>query len=53
MINVLELSRLYEDQWIVLDRCLQVLDHGPDLLELWARYEGMNSRLTFYFASAD
>ena len=52
MINVLEISRLYENEWIVLDRALNVLDHGPDLLDLWSKYEGMTSRLTFYFASA-
>jgi hypothetical protein len=52
MINVLEVSRLYCNQWVVLDRSLKVLDHGPDLQFLWSKYGSLSSRLTFYFASS-
>lgn len=51
MLNVLEISRLYPDQWVALDRGLRILGHGPDLRELWARFGEGSSRLTFYFAS--
>ena len=52
MINVLDVAREYRNQWVVFDRCLAVLDHGPDLKALWAKYGTMASRLTFYFAAA-
>ena len=52
MINILDVSRKYENQWIVLDRSQNVVDFGPDLEELWEKYSGIVSHLTFYFASA-
>lgn len=52
MINVLELSRLYENQWVVLDRSQKVLDHGPQLDSLWSKYGPIAGKITFYFASA-
>lgn len=51
MMNVLEVSRRFQDQWVVLDRSQQVVDHGDDLQALWRKHQG--TRLTFYFASAN
>ena len=51
MINVLDISRRFQDQWIVLDRSLNVVDCGPDLQALCRKHQG--ARLTFYFASAN
>lgn len=50
--NVLDVSRRYENQWVVLDRAQNVVDYGPDLQELYARHHELAGRLTFYFASA-
>ena len=51
MINSLELSRLYENQWVVLDRRSRVVvDSGPDLTALLAKYAEVPA-LTFYFAA--
>jgi hypothetical protein len=50
-INVLDISRRYQDLWIALDHhSRSVVDHGPDLQELSRRHQGR--RLTFYFANA-
>lgn len=35
---VLELLRRHHDEWIVLDRQLTVLDRGPELAPLRARW---------------
>ena len=35
---VLDLLRRYPDEWIVLDRCLAVLDRGPELAPLRERW---------------
>ncbi|MBI5631217.1 MAG: hypothetical protein HY921_10080 [Elusimicrobia bacterium] len=51
VINVLEVSRQYQNEWVVLDRRLNILDHGPDLALLWDKYGEISGRLTFYFAS--
>ncbi len=50
MINLIEVARLFENQWIVLDRSHNVIDHGPELPSLQTKHEGR--RLTFYFVSA-
>ncbi len=52
MMNVLEVSERYRDQWVVLDRGQNVLDFGPDLETLWSKHKGSDAKLTFYFASA-
>jgi hypothetical protein len=52
MLNILEVSERYEDQWVVLDKVQNVLDHGADLDELWSRHESALPKLTFYFASS-
>lgn len=49
MINVLEVSTRFQDEWVVLDRSQRVVDHGPDLQQLWRKHHGLS--LTFYFAS--
>ena len=48
MINVLDFSTQYTDQWVVLDRSQRVIDHGNDLQGLFRKYR--NGRVTFYFA---
>lgn len=50
MMNVLEVSRRYRDQWVVLDGRQAVLDHGPELKPLWDKHNGQRKR-TFYFAA--
>lgn len=52
MMNVLEVSERYENQWVVLDRGQNVLDFGPDLSALWTKHHDAGGRVTFYFASA-
>jgi hypothetical protein len=49
MINVLDLSEKYTDQWIVLDRSQKIVDAGPDLQVLWRKHG--RARFTYYFAS--
>ena len=39
-------------QWVVLDRGQNLVDHGPDLAELYERHKQALDALTFYFASA-
>jgi hypothetical protein len=53
MLNVLEMDRLYQNQWVVLDRSLNVVDSGADLQELRARHESRNSHYTLYFVPGD
>ncbi|MDE2293634.1 MAG: hypothetical protein KGL53_16245 [Elusimicrobia bacterium] len=43
--GVLELMRVYRDEWLVLDRTWSVLDRGSDLGALRARWAGR--RATF------
>lgn len=50
--NVLDVSKRYENQWVVLDRGQNVVDHGPSLEELYSRHKDVAPRLTFYYASA-
>lgn len=50
--NVLDFSRRFENQWVVLDRGQSVVDHGPDLEELYSRHRERAAKLTFYYASA-
>ena len=52
MMNVLDVSRKYENQWVVLDRGQNVVDSGPELTDLYARHRAAVNRLTFYYASA-
>jgi hypothetical protein len=49
MINVLDFSNKYTDQWVVLDRTARVIDHGNDLQTLFRKHR--HGRVTFYFAS--
>ena len=49
MINVLDISRRFTDQWVVLDRRLKVVDSGNDLAALAKKHGG--GRMTFYYAS--
>ena len=49
MLNVLEMDRLYRNQWVVLDRSLHVVDSGVDLQALRARHGERLSRYTLYF----
>jgi len=48
--NVLDLRR-NPNQWVVLDRGQNVIDHGIDLQKLYARHKEAAASLTFYFAS--
>lgn len=41
-----EISRQYRNEWVVLDRALNVRDHGPILEELKERY---GPKHTYYF----
>ena len=50
MMNVLEVSRRYRDQWVVLDGRQTVLDHGPELKPLWDKHS-VGKKRTFYFAA--
>ena len=50
--NVLDVSKRYENQWVVLDRGQNVVDHGTSLEELFTRHKEAAPRLTFYYASA-
>jgi len=50
MTNFLDISRCYQNQWVVLDAGHNVLDHGEDFAALRARHAG--ARRTFYFASS-
>jgi hypothetical protein len=52
MMNVLDVSEKYENQWVVLDRGQNVLDFGPNLSDLWDRHRKTDAKVTFYFASA-
>ncbi|MFA5140984.1 MAG: hypothetical protein WC728_17290 [Elusimicrobiota bacterium] len=52
MLNVLEMDRLYQNEWVVLDRSLKVVDHGPDLSLLRARYGESPSRYTLYYVAS-
>jgi hypothetical protein len=52
MMNVLDVSERYENQWVVLDRGQNVLDFGTDLEQLWAKHHKTEAKVTFYFASA-
>ena len=49
--NVLDLKSSHH-QWVVLDRGQNLVDHGPDLQELYARHRDAAASLTFYFASS-
>lgn len=49
MLNVLEMDRLYRNQWVVLDRSLNVVDSGSDLQALRTRYSERLSHYTLYF----
>ena len=50
MTNFLDISRRYQDQWVVLDSRHNVVDHGEDFAALRVRHSG--ARRTFYFASS-
>jgi hypothetical protein len=50
MINLIDLARRFENEWIVLDRGHNVVDHGPELQTLQEKHEG--DRRIFYFVSA-
>lgn len=52
MLNILDVSARFENQWLVLDKLQNVVDHGPELLELWEKHQRAAARLTFYFASS-
>lgn len=52
MINILDVSRKYANEWIVLDPAQRVIDHGPELRPLCAKYAELTAHLTFYFASS-
>jgi hypothetical protein len=49
---VMDLTPRTESQWVVLDRGQNLVDHGPDLAELYSRHKQALSSLTFYFATA-
>ena len=49
---VMDLKPRTESQWVVLDRGQNLVDHGPDLGELYSRHKDALSSLTFYFATA-
>ena len=52
MLNILDISAWFENEWVVLDKLQHVVDHGPDLEELWSKHENATSKLTLYFASS-
>ncbi len=52
MLNILDISAWFEDEWVVLDKRQEVIDHGKDLEELWDKHEESAGKLTFYFASS-
>ncbi len=45
-----EIGRRYRNEWVVLDRALNVRDHGPLLEELKEKYGPKN---TYYFVPAN
>lgn len=44
-----EISRQYRNEWVVLDRTLNVRDHGPVLEELKEKH---GPKHTYYFVPA-
>ena len=52
MLNVFEVTELYPDEWVMLDRRLEVVDHGPILEVLRSRHGEASRRHTFLFATA-
>lgn len=50
MTNFIDLSRHFQNQWVVLDNLHNVVDHGDDFGSLRAKHAG--ARRTLYFASA-
>jgi hypothetical protein len=52
MLNIMEYSARYENEWVVLDKQHNVIDHGTDLESLWDRNAELLPKLTFYFASS-
>jgi len=50
VIQVLELSRRYRNQWVVLDQRYNVLDHGGSLGDLRAKHAA-EGRRTFMLVS--
>ena len=51
MINILQLHWLYKNEWVVFDGLKNILDHGPDLEDLWTRHAENDGKRTFYFAA--
>ena len=52
MMNVLDVSTRFENQWVVLDRGQNIVDFGTDLESLWTKHRSAEAKVTFYFASA-
>ncbi|MBI5202057.1 MAG: hypothetical protein HY925_10765 [Elusimicrobia bacterium] len=44
-----EIGKRYRNEWVVLDRSLNVRDHGPQLSELQEKHGPKN---TYYFVPA-
>ena len=49
MINILEFSSRFQNQWVVIDRSRKIVDHGADFHALYRKHHG--GRMTFYFAA--
>jgi hypothetical protein len=49
MLDILDISRRFPNQWVVLENGRRVVDHGPELPPLRARHQG--ARRTFYLAA--
>ena len=47
--NLLEIGRLYANEWVVMDRAHRVIDHGPEFPPLKEKYTAASARLTFFF----
>ena len=52
MFNILEMAGRYRNEWVVLDRSLKVVDHGPDLGALRTKYGPSQPSLTYFLPSS-
>jgi hypothetical protein len=49
MINILEVSQKFGNQWVVIDRSRRIIDHGAELSTLYHKHGPAGK--TFYFAA--
>jgi hypothetical protein len=50
--TIWEMQQFYRDEWVVLDRCLRVIDKAASLRDLRSRHGDRDGRCTYYFVPA-